>query len=111
MQKTEIRIVCDFDGLELAEGQHYTRHYVVDGKEREIDLCAKHNAMFDKALERFNDKARVASTVHGRPRRRTVNDRNRSSAIRDWAREHGERVSDRGRIPTQIVAKYELATH
>jgi nucleoid-associated protein Lsr2 len=30
-------------------------------------------------------------------------------AIRQWAREQGLQVSDRGRIPAEIVARYDAA--
>jgi hypothetical protein len=31
-------------------------------------------------------------------------------AVRDWARENGIDVKDRGRVPADIVAKYQAAT-
>jgi hypothetical protein len=33
-------------------------------------------------------------------------DREQNKAIRDWARKQGRQVSDRGRIPEEIVAEY-----
>ncbi len=32
-----------------------------------------------------------------------------TQAIRWWAREHGYQVSDRGRIPNNVVAAYQAA--
>jgi hypothetical protein len=34
-------------------------------------------------------------------------DRERSAAIREWARQHGFEVADRGRIPANVIEAYE----
>jgi len=33
-----------------------------------------------------------------------------TTAIRDWAREHGHKVSDRGRIPKSVLEAYQAAS-
>jgi hypothetical protein len=45
-----------------------------------------------------------------RRKARTGPGRERSSEIRQWAREGGKKVSERGRIPASIIQEYE-ATH
>jgi hypothetical protein len=36
--------------------------------------------------------------------------REETAAIREWAREHGHQVSDRGRIPKSIIEAYQAAS-
>jgi len=40
---------------------------------------------------------------------RPVTDRERTTAIRGWAGEHGHKVADRGRIPANVIQAYEKA--
>jgi hypothetical protein len=44
-----------------------------------------------------------------RPKRRTAAHRQRSADIRAWAKRSGIEVSDRGRIPAQVIAKYDAS--
>jgi hypothetical protein len=43
-------------------------------------------------------------------RGRATIDREQSSAIRDWARRNGHKVSTRGRIPAEIIEAFHAAT-
>ena len=36
--------------------------------------------------------------------------REETRAIREWAREHGHKVSDRGRIPKSVLEAYKAAS-
>ena len=36
-------------------------------------------------------------------------DREQNRAIREWARAQGKKISDRGRIPEDIVAEYHAS--
>ena len=40
------------------------------------------------------------------PPRRPSIDREQNQAIRDWARKRGMKVSDRGRIPAEVLEAY-----
>ena len=42
-------------------------------------------------------------------RTRTGPGRERSSEIRAWAKQRGYKVSERGRIPAQIISEYDAA--
>jgi hypothetical protein len=44
-----------------------------------------------------------------RPKRRTAANRQRSADIRAWAKRNGIQVSDRGRIPAQVISKYDAS--
>ena len=108
-QKVSVTFACDYDSKEIPNGEHLTRAFSLDGRDYEIDLCEKHSQKFDEALKRFADKARRASNRVTRPKRRTTANRQHSADIRSWAKQSGITVSDRGRIPAQVIAKYEAS--
>jgi hypothetical protein len=60
-------------------------------------------------VKRFADKARKVSTRVPRPKRRTAANRQHSADIRAWAKRSGTEVSDRGRIPAQVITRYEAS--
>jgi Lsr2 len=106
-QKISVTFACDYDSREIPEGEHLTRAFSLDGRDYEIDLCEKHSQKFDEVLQRFADKARKVTNRVGKPKRRTTAHRQRSAEIRAWAKQSGMDVSDRGRIPANVIAKYE----
>jgi Lsr2 len=106
-QKIFVTFACDYDSREIPEGEHMTRAFSLDGRDYEIDLCEKHSQKFDEVLSRFAEKARKVTSRVGKPKRRTTAHRQRSADIRTWAKQSGMDVSDRGRIPANVIAKYE----
>jgi len=108
-QKVSVTFACDYDEKEIPDGEHMTRAFSLDGRDYEIDLCEKHSQKFDEAVKRFADKARKVSSRMSRPKRRTAAHRQRSADIRAWAKHSGIEVSDRGRIPAQVIAKYDAS--
>lgn len=106
-QKISVTFACDYDSKEIPEGEHMTRAFSLDGRDYEIDLCERHSQRFDEAVSRFTEKARRVTGRSARPRRRTTAHRQRSADIRAWAKQSGMEVSDRGRIPANVIAKYE----
>ena len=108
-QKVSVTFACDYDEKEIPDGEHMTRAFSLDGRDYEIDLCEKHSQKFDEAVKRFADKARKVSSRMSRPKRRTAAHRQRSADIRAWAKRSGIDVSDRGRIPAQVIKKYDAS--
>ena len=106
-QKVSVTFACDYDSKEIPSGEHLTRAFSLDGRDYEIDLCERHSQKFDEVMRRFADRARKVSTKVGRAKRRTTAHRKRSAEIRAWAKRSGMEVSDRGRIPSQVISKYE----
>lgn len=107
-QKVSVTYACDYDHKEIPHGQHRVRRFSIDGREYEIDLCEKHSERFDEALGRFASHARRAAAARAaRTKRRTAAHRRHSAQIRDWARKSGLDVSERGRIPADVVNRYE----
>lgn len=98
--------VDDLDGSP-AEG---TVDFSFDGKSYQIDLNAGNKERLEKALEEFVAGARRATGGRNAVRAQPVKrDRERSAAVRDWARQNGYTVSDRGRVSKQIEAAYDAA--
>lgn len=106
-QIKEVRLVDDLDGKPADE----TVEFAIDGKAYEIDLSADNAAQLRDALAEFVASARKTA---GRTRRasaaaaprRPVVDREQNQAIREWARSRGMKVSDRGRIPSEVLEAY-----
>lgn len=108
-QKVSVTYACDFDSKEIPQGQHRVRKFSLDGRDYEIDLCLKHSDKFDEAIGRFAERARKVSGRQPRTKRRTTAHRQRSARIRAWAKDSGIGVSDRGRIPADVVSRYEAS--
>jgi ATP-dependent phosphoenolpyruvate carboxykinase len=120
-QIREIRLVDDLDG----ESADETVEFAIDGKNYEIDLSKDNAGKLRDALADYVSAARRAggrrrgnSSSNGAgtssasaaagtaPKGRTAIDREQNQAIRDWARKRGMKVSDRGRIPAEVLEAY-----
>ena len=110
----EVIYIDDLDGTRLEEGAAETIKFAVDGKDYEIDLSEQNAAAFREALAPYLNAAR--RDVKGR--KKTVrNTRGQKSAaprgdtlkIRAWARDNGYTISDRGRIPADILEAYNAS--
>jgi hypothetical protein len=110
-QKVSVSYACDFDQKEIPPGQHRVRRFSLDGRDYEIDLCVKHSERFDETVGRYAERARRASTRPPRTKRRTAAHRAHSARVRAWAKKAGIAVSDRGRIPSDVVSRYEATHH
>ena len=115
-QQTIVRYTDDLDGSE-ASG---TVDFGLDGRIYEIDLSEQNAAKLRYALAPFIDVARKAGgRSSGRTRARAQrqpaeeqparSSRADTAAIRDWARQHGHTVNDRGRIPKSVIEAYQAA--
>jgi hypothetical protein len=102
--KVTVALEDDLDGGPADE----TVRFEVGGTQYEIDLNKKNAKAFRKQLAPFVEHARRAGRGQRRPR--TSSSRQRSGDIRAWAKEQGITVSDRGRIPANVVEQYHAAT-
>lgn len=114
-QKVTVTLIDDLDQEAAADE---TVEFGIDGVTYEIDLSA-HNA------EKLRDQLEVwvghARKISGRktkklltpaataPKSRAAADREQSSAIREWARRNGYKVSARGRISAEVTEAYNRA--
>lgn len=106
-QKMQTLFIDDLDGSE-AEG---TVRFGLDGADYEIDLNAEHAQALREALARYVQAARRASSRRpGRSARRGRPDGVDSTEVREWAKAQGIEVKDRGRVPSELVARFKAAT-
>jgi nucleoid-associated protein Lsr2 len=106
-QKVQVLLVDDLDGGEASE----TVSFSLDGTAYLIDLSSDNAGKLRKDIAQYIDHARKDGGSGGRRRgrARTGPGRERSAEIRAWARQQGEKVSERGRIPATIIARYEAS--
>ena len=114
-QKVTVTLVDDLDGGQADE----TVEFGLDGVSYQIDLSADNAGDLREALANYVSHARRAGG-RKKPGPRpgaaarstggsTSADREQNQAIREWARKRGLKVSDRGRIPADIVEQYHQA--
>lgn len=103
-QRTQVLYVDDIDGSE-AEG---TVRFGLGGTDYEIDLNKKHADQFAEAISPYIAAARKVPSSR-RAARGTRAPRHDQSDVRAWAREQGIKISNRGRIPADILARYQAA--
>ncbi len=106
-QKVTQELADDLDGSPAA----VTVRFGYDGQDYEIELNEEHAAELDEFLTPYLEHARQVGDGGrtGPGRRQPRQPRPDTEAIRRWAREHGYQVSDRGRLPTDVVAAYQTA--
>jgi hypothetical protein len=105
-QRVTVALEDDLDGGPADE----TLRFAFGGSDYEIDLSKKNAAAFRKQFAPFVEHARRAGRVQPRRTSRTAASRQRSGDIRAWAKDHGIAVSERGRIPANVVEQYQAAT-
>jgi hypothetical protein len=107
------QLVDDLDGSVLEIGEGETVLFSLDGVAYEIDLTEENAAALRDSLAPYIAAARSVSRTSsasggsGRPRRRTG--QRDYSAIREWAKENGHTVSERGRVPASVLEAYDAA--
>jgi len=112
MARREIVVLeDDLDGGDAAE----TVKFGLDGVQYEIDLNSKNAGKLRDAIAPYVTAGRRVGrgglTVGGRAaaarsRGGASSDREQNKAIRAWAKKAGKPISDRGRIPQEIVDEY-----
>jgi hypothetical protein len=116
-QKTIVTLVDDLTG-EVAENIS-TVEFALDGRTYELDLTDDNSAKLHDALSQYVNAARK---IGGRRRsaarpdggskstgRTTGYNRETLKSIREWAKKNGHNISDRGRLPAEVVQAWETA--
>jgi hypothetical protein len=109
-REVTVVLVDDMDGSKAAE----TVEFGLDGVAYVIDLSDGNAKKLRDALAGYVSKARRAGgrrRAAGGARRaaggtRPSVDREQNAAIREWARKQGMKISDRGRIPAEVLDAY-----
>jgi nucleoid-associated protein Lsr2 len=104
------RLTDDLDGSEADR----TVEFALDGVNYTIDLSEKNAGKLRKALDPYLENAvrvgrapaggRITSRSGAAPSARSTRDQNQ--AIREWAKQNGHEVSERGRIPVGVVEAF-----
>lgn len=107
-QKVQVILIDDFDGGDAVE----TVRFSVDRGSYEIDLSTKNADALRADLAPWIAKARRVAA--DKPARRAKSSgsaaaRKETGEIRDWAKQNGYQIGDRGRIPTEIVDAFRAA--
>lgn len=109
------RLIDDLDGSEADE----TVKFAIDGTQYEVDLSDKNASELREVLRKYvsvsNRVGKVTSSgfpsgMRSSQNARSIQNREQNNEIRTWANANGYDVSDRGRIPSEVIAAYETKT-
>ena len=102
-RKTVIELVDDVNG----EKADQSISFALDGVTYEIDLSDENAAQLRHDIEHWTG---IARRTGGRRRTATGNSRSKDSGvIRQWAKDNGYEVSERGRISAVVREAYAAA--
>lgn len=105
-QRVNVVLIDDIDGADADE----TVTFGIDGTEYEIDLSSRNAAKLRDALALYVGHGRRTG---GRRKRGSARSSVKSAAtpaeIREWARNNGWDVPDRGRVASEVREAYEAA--
>jgi len=110
-QKTLVQLVDDLDGSPIAGGEGKTITFALDGVSYEIDLNQAHADELTEALAPYVAAGRKTGgrKSAGRAAPSSKSDPGELQKIRDWAKNNGHTVSDRGRIAATVRDAYNAA--
>lgn len=106
-QQIQTLFIDDIDGGEAAG----TVRFALDGVDYEIDLSSKRSDELHAALDKYIGHARK---VGGSRRAARGSGRRGASGVdthkvREWAKEQGIDIKDRGRVPANVVEQFQAA--
>lgn len=110
-QKVHVELVDDLDGSSAAE----TVGFALDGTTYEIDLNKRNAKALRKSMETYLEAARRVSgkrqpKKNGKTVAKGKVDLGPSTReLRDWARDNGFEVADRGQIPNSVKEAFASA--
>ena len=105
MKKITEILIDDIDGSEAARSVEFS----FNGVSWEIDLSEKHFREMEEDFAKWEAKARRTGG-RAKSKRPAAKGGNPDSArIREWAREQGIEVNERGRIPAKVLEQYRAA--
>jgi cell division protein FtsI/penicillin-binding protein 2 len=117
-QRTVIQLTDDLDGNPIPDGKGETVRFGLDRTDYEIDLTDKNAKVLRDAFAKYVGAARrttggtrAADSSRARGGRTgTASARDYDpKAVRAWAESQGIEVSARGRVPADLVARFQEA--
>ena len=112
-QQIVVEMVDDLDGT--VGDDVTTVVFTLDGRLYEIDLCERNASELRKSLADFVAASRrqrgdrVTRRTRSSASSADQDARQRAHAIREWAEGKGHQLSERGRIPADVVTAYAQA--
>lgn len=113
-RKVNVIVVDDLDGTELPEGQAEVVNFALDGVNYEIDLTEKNATALRKAFGKYVEAGRKTGrgnvvNIRRRANKAAAGDGPDPKVVREWAASAGIELASRGRIPAEIVQKFQAA--
>lgn len=108
-QHFQMRYIDDIDGSDLGDKAN-TLVFAFDGKEYSIDLSDENADTFHQVMAPYIEAGqRLTGKTKSARKATTKTASGKTKAIREWARDNGHEVSDRGRIPATVMDAYAAA--
>jgi hypothetical protein len=113
-QRTVVQLTDDIDGKSIPDGKGETVRFGLDSQDYEIDLGEKNAKALREVIAKYVAAGRRVGggSRGGRPRSSAAPARTRDydpKAVRAWAESQGLEVSQRGRVPSDLVTKFQEA--
>lgn len=107
VQRVQVLLVDDIDGKEASE----TVSFALDGVSYEIDLTTENATKLRDNMSNWVGNARRAGgrKATGKRAGSSVGRREDLNAVREWGRQNGFKVSDRGRVSGDLQTAYDKA--
>lgn len=116
-QKTIVTLVDDLTGEEAENIS--TVEFALDGVTYELDLTDENSTKLHDSLSQYAKAGRKiggrrrSGPRPGRPSKSTGRtagyNRETLKSIREWAKKNGHNVSDRGRLPAEVLQAWQTA--
>lgn len=104
-KRVEVVLIDDMDGSIAEE----VVTFALDGVQYEIDLSKDNAAKLRDSLQEWIENARRAGGRRVTGRRPAAGRRSDLNEIRQWGRDNGFQVSDRGRVSRELEEAYDRA--
>lgn len=111
MQKTVVTYIDDVSKKETPKVE--TIEFAFEGKTYEIDLNPLNAANFRRSIDKYVKNGRKVSSPGRRKQvdgRTITHPKDYIQTVRQWAKDNGIEVAERGRVPLAIYKQYEDAT-
>ena len=103
--RTVLLLTDDTDGSKA----DLTVKFGLDGTEYEIDLSEANAKKLHGALDPWTKAARKTGGRRGRRRSSGTDGKGDLKAVREWAKQSGYQVSERGRVSADVRSAYDKA--
>lgn len=107
-QQFHVRFIDDLDGTDLGDKAN-TITFAFEGKEYSIDLSDANADIFREAMKPYINAGHRVTGSKTKTSRRSTTSADETKRVREWARSNGHEVSDRGRIPAEVMQAYTAA--